>query len=211
LAPINVFRVFILSFSCLLACATLHAQPSPAEPTNTKVGVINIQQAIVSSAEGKQAAADLQAQFLARQQELESLNKQVGDLQQRLNSDATLSDADRSRLNTQGTRLSQRLDRKNNEYQEDLREAQNEIMNRIGRKLMDVVNRYAQEHNFSVILDSSGTNSSLLLFAARNLDLTQDIIRLYDEANPAKGTGSVPASKPASTPKPATPPATKPQ
>jgi outer membrane protein len=211
LAPINIFRVFILSLSCLLASGTLHAQAASAEPTNAKVGVINIQLAIVSSAEGKQAAADLQAQFLARQQELESLNKQVGDLQQRLNSDATLSDADRSRLNTQGTRLSQRLDRKNNEYQEDLREAQNDIMNRIGRKLMDVVNRYAQEHNFSVILDSSGTNSSLLLFAARNLDLTQDIIRLYDEANPAKGASPAPSTKPTTTPKPATPPAAKPQ
>jgi outer membrane protein len=211
LAPINVFRVFVLSLSGLLPSAALHAQAASSEPTNTKVGVINIQQAIVSSAEGKQAAADLQAQFLARQQELESLNKQVGDLQQRLNSDATLSDPDRSRLNTQGTRLSQRLDRKNNEYQEDLREAQNEIMNRIGRKLMDVVNRYAQEHNFSVILDSSGTNSSLLLFAARNLDLTQDIIRLYDEANPAKGASPASTSKPAAAPKPATPPSTKPQ
>jgi outer membrane protein len=211
LAPINVFRVFVLSLSCLLTSATLQAQAAPAEAINTKVGVINIQQAIVTSAEGKQAASDLQAQFLSRQQEIESLNKQVGDLQQRLNSDPNLSDAERSRLNTQGTRLSQRLDRKNNEYQEDLREAQNEIMSRIGRKLMDVVNRYAQEHNFSVILDSSGTNSSLLLFAARNLDLTQDIIRLYDEANPAKGAVASPPTKPAATPKPATPPAAKPQ
>jgi outer membrane protein len=211
LAPIKVFRVFVLSITCLLASVTLQAQSAPAGAANGKIGVLNIQQAIVTSAEGKQASADLQAQFFPRQQEIESLNKQVGDLQQRLNSDATLSDADRARLNTQGTRLSQRLDRKNNEYQEDLREAQTEIMNRLGRKLMDVVNRYAQEHSYSVILDSSGTNSSLLLFAAKNIDVTQDIIRLYDEANPAKGAGTVPATKPAPTPKPATPPAAKPQ
>jgi outer membrane protein len=211
LAPINVSRVFVLSITCLLASVALQAQSAPAGAANGKIGVLNIQQAIVTSGEGKQAAADLQAQFLPRQQEIESLNKQVGDLQQRLNSDATLSDADRSRLNTQGTRLSQRLDRKNNEYQEDLREAQTEIMNRLGRKLMDVVNRYAQEHSYSVILDSSGTNSSLLLFAAKNIDVTQDIIRLYDEANPAKGASTTPATKPTPAPKPATPPAAKPQ
>jgi outer membrane protein len=209
LAPINVFRVFVLSLACLLSSVALQAQSAPSQASNAKIGVLNIQQAIVTTAEGKQAAADLQTQFLPRQQEIGSLNKQVGDLQQRLNSDATLSDTDRSRLNAQGTRLSQRLDRKNNEYQEDLRETQNEIMNRIGRKLMDVVNRYAQEHNYSVILDSSGTNSSLLLFAAKNLDVTQDIIRLYDEANPAKGAGASPPTKPAA--KPATPPTTKPQ
>jgi outer membrane protein len=211
LAPRNAFRVFVLSLFSLLAALTPRAQTAPAG-AGSKIAVLNVQVAIATSAEGKQAADDLQAQFLSRQQQLETLNKQVSDLQQRLNSDAALSDAERSRLNVEGTRLSQRLDRKNNEYQEDLRETQSEIMNRIGRKLSDVVNRYAQEHNFAVVLDSSGTNSSLLLFAAKNLDITQDVIRLYDQANPAKASGTTaPAVKSTPTPKSATSPSSKPQ
>jgi hypothetical protein len=73
-----------------------------------------------------------------------------------------------------------------------------------------VLNRYAEENNYATVLDSSAQNSPVL-YASKNIDLTQDIIRLYDQAYPAKA--AAPASKPApSAPKPpATPPATKPQ
>jgi outer membrane protein len=207
LAPRNIIRVLVLTLVCLQVATAVHAQGA----TTAKIGTLNVQVAISTCAEGKQAAADLQAQFLPRQQELETMNKQVSDLQQRLNAGATLSDAERSSISVQGTRLSQRLERKNNEYQDDLRESQSEIMNRIGRKLLEVVNRYAQEGNYTVILDSSGQNSSLLLFAAKNIDVTEDIIRLYDQANPVKGaiaTPATPTTKPA--PKPATPAPAKP-
>jgi hypothetical protein len=70
-----------------------------------------------------------------------------------------------------------------------------------------VLNRYAEENNYATVLDSSAQNSPVL-YASKNIDLTQDIIRLYDQAYPAKA--AAPASKPAPVaPKP--PPATKPQ
>jgi hypothetical protein len=73
-----------------------------------------------------------------------------------------------------------------------------------------VLNRYAEENNYATVLDSSAQNSPVL-YASKNIDLTQDIIRLYDKAYPAKA--AAPASKHApSAPKPpATPTATKPQ
>jgi Skp family chaperone for outer membrane proteins len=153
-------------------------------------------QAISSTAEGKQAAVELQAQFGARQGELEALNKQISDLQQRLSANnATLNDDERARLSSQGTRLSQRLDRKKNEYQEDLNTVQSELVNAIGRKMMDVVNRYVQEHGFAVILDASSQGSTVL-YAAKSVDVTQDIVRLYDQAHPVKAAASGAASKP---------------
>jgi outer membrane protein len=212
LAPINASRVFTFGLLLLLASTVLCAQ-SATEATGTKIGVVNVQQAIAASGEGKQAAAELQTQLLPRQQEIESLTKQLNDLQQRLNTDATLNDADRSRLSVQGTRSSQRLDRKTNDYQEDVNAARSEILNRIGGKMMNVINRYAQEGNYVAIFDSSAQNSSLL-FAAKNVDITQDIIRLYDQANPVKGASSTPATpttKPAPAPKPVAPLAAKPQ
>jgi hypothetical protein len=59
------------------------------------------------------------------------------------------------------------------------------------------------------VFDSSAQNSPIL-FASTNIDITQEIIKLYDQAYPVKGGATVPAAKPAPT-KPATPPATKPQ
>jgi len=93
------------------------------------------------------------------------------------------------------------LDRKKNEYQEDVNTAQGEMVNDIGRKMMEVVNRYAQEHSYAVILDASSQNSAVL-YAAKNVDVTQEVVRLYDQAHPVKAaapaSGARPVVKPGS-------------
>ena len=176
-----------------------------------KIGVINVRQAIASTAEGRQAGAELQSQFAPRQNELEALNKQINDLKQRLDAGGTkLSDEERARLTREGQKLTQQLDRKQNEYQEDVNSAQADVFDRIGRKMMDVLDRYSRENGYVVVLDSSSQNTPLL-FASTNVDFTQDIVRLYDQAYPVKNAppaGAATAPKPA--PRPTNPPAQKP-
>jgi len=207
----NVIRVAVLGMACLLGTTALQAQAAAGSASAGKIGVINVRQAIVSTAEGKQASAELQSQFAARQNELESLNKQINDLRNRLNAGSTtLSDEEKVRLTQQGQRLTQQLDSKNNELQEDVNAAQADVVDRIGRKMMDVLDRYSRENGYIAVLDSSSQNSPIL-FASTNIDLTQDIIKLYDQAYPIKGASAPAAAKPAPTrPAPATPPATKP-
>jgi outer membrane protein len=208
---INIVRVAALSLACLLGTTAVRAQNAAEGASSIKFGVIDIRQAISSTAEGKQVVTELQSQFAPRQQELESLTKQVGDLQQRLNAgQSTLSEEDKARLSAQGTRLEQRLDRKTNEYREDFNAAQGEIVNGIGRKIMEVLDRYAQENSYVAVFDSSAQNSPVL-YASKTIDLTQDIIRLYDQAYPVKGASTAPAIKPAPIPKPTTPPSPKPR
>src|SRR5215471_17120279 len=86
-----------------------------------KVGVINIRGAIGNTAEGKQASAELQSQFASRQTELESLNKKINDLRQRLAAcEGKCSQDEIARLTQEGQKSTQRFDRLNNEYQEDI-------------------------------------------------------------------------------------------
>jgi len=209
----NIIRVAVLGAACVLANTAVRAQAAGASMAAGKFAVVNVRQAIVTTAEGKLASGELQTQFAARQNELEGLNKQINDLRQRLSSGQnTLSDEEKVRLTNQGQRLTQQLDRKNNELQEDLNAAQGEIVDRIGRKMMDVLERYARENNITAVFDSSAQNSPIL-FASTSVDITQDIIKLYDQAYPSKtgAAASAPASKPAATtPKPASPPAAKP-
>jgi outer membrane protein len=173
--------------------------------------VINVRQAIVTTAEGKQASAELQAQFAPRQNELEALNKNINDLRQRLSSGAaTLSEEEKARLTQQGQKLAAQLERKNNELQEDVNAAQGEVVDKIGRRMMDVLDRYARENGFVVILDSSSQNSPLL-YASTNIDVTPEIIKLFDASYPVKGAAATTPKPATTTPKPATPPAAKPQ
>ncbi|MGB7727435.1 MAG: OmpH family outer membrane protein [Candidatus Acidiferrum sp.] len=203
----NMIRTGVLGLACLLGTAAVRAQATPGSASGGKIGVINVRQAIVTTAEGKQASAELQTQFTPRQNELEGMNKQINDLRNRLSAGAnTLSDEEKVRLTQQGQRLTAQLDRKNNELNEDVQAAQADVVDRIGRKMMDVLDRYARENGLVAVFDSSAQNSPIL-FASTNIDITQEIIKLYDQSYPVKGAAA-PAAKPAT--KPATPPATKP-
>ncbi|HEY2461380.1 MAG TPA: OmpH family outer membrane protein [Candidatus Acidoferrum sp.] len=208
------FRMAALGAACLLSTAAMRAQGTAAgSATAGKTGVINVRQAIVGTVEGKQAAAELQGQFASRQSELEGLNKQISDLRQRLETGGTkLSQEEQARLQRQGELLARQLQRKQDEYQEDVNAAQADVFDRIGRKMIDVLDRYARENGFVVVLDSSAQNTPIL-FASTNVDVTQDIVHLYDQAYPSAKGGSAPAggkAPAATTPKPVTPKPTPP-
>src|SRR4029077_11346624 len=199
--------------ACALGASALHAQSAaPGSATGTKIGVISVRQAIASTAEGKQAGAELQSQFAPRQNELEGLNKQINDLRQRIDSGTgKLSPEELARLQREGEVKARQIQRKQDEYQEDVNAAQAEVFDRIGRKMIDVLDRYARENGYVVVLDTSAQNTPIL-FASTGVDVTQDIVRLYDQAYPVKGgapASTAPAAKPAQKPA-AQPPAAKP-
>jgi len=208
-----IMHTAALAAAGLLIVAVVRAQsPSAAAPAPSatgKVGVINIRGAIGSTAEGKQAQAELQSQFAPRQTELENLNKQINDLRQRLAAcEGKCSQDEIQRLTTQGQRLTQQFDRKNNELQEDSNAALGDVIDRIGKKMVDVLDRYARENGYTMVLDSSAQNNPILYFSTQ-VDFTQDIVRLYDQAYPVKGGAPAP-QKPAAKPAPSSTPTTNP-
>jgi outer membrane protein len=206
--PRNMIRVVVLGMACLLSTTAVRAQTIAADSGN-KIGVISVRQAIGTSAEGKRAIAEMQARFIPQQQELELLSKQLSNLQQKLNANqSTLTEEQKEDLNTKVTRVTQELNRKKSQYQEDLSAAQEEFVKHIGRKVVDVLRRYAQENGYVAILDSSAQNSPVL-YASKNIDITQAIVKLYDTTYPIKGAVPTPATKPV-LPLPETPPASKP-
>jgi outer membrane protein len=203
-----------LAAAGLLGGSAAWAQGTAAagSAASSKVGVINIRSAIVATAEGKQASAELQSQFASRQTELENLNKQINDLRQRLQaSQGKLSAGEEARLTKDGQRLAAQFERKQTEFNEDINAAQGDVIDRIGRKMVDVLDRYSRENGYSIVLDSSAQNTPILYFS-NQIDVTQDIIRLFDQAYPVKAGAATPQKPAAAKPAPATtPPATKPQ
>jgi outer membrane protein len=175
----------------------------------TKIAVINVRNAIVATAEGKQAQAQLQSQFVPKQNELQNLQKQIEDLQRRMTDGArTLSDDEKAKMQREGELLSRRLQRGNDDLNEELNAAQAEIVDSIGRKMLEVMDRYSRENGFVAVLDTSAQGSPVV-YASSSSDITQEIVRLYDQAYPVKGgAAAAPASPKPSAPAPA--PAKKP-
>jgi len=196
-----------------LSAAGAWAQTSTAPaaaPGPAKIVVLDVQGAIASTAEGKEAAAEMQSQFAAKQNELQALQKEIEDIQTKLNNGAaTLSDEAKAELQRQGELYSHELQRGQDDFQEQVTAARQDIVDRIGRKMMDVVDRYARENGISIVLDSSVQGGSLL-YRAQQTDITADIVRLYDQAYPIKPAAAAapehPATHAPAAPRPTTPP-----
>lgn len=197
-------QVAIGVLAAILAVPAVWGQagsPSHADPAGPmKVGALNMEAAITSTQEGKQAAGELTTKFAPRQTELQNLQKQIQDITTRLQTTSnTLSDEEKYRLSRESETLNRTLQRKQQEARDDYQDAQQDLINTLGRKLMVVLDKYSKENGYAVVFDTSSQQTPVI-YEAPAIDITQDIIKLYDQNYPVK---SAAASKPASvTPKP---------
>src|SRR5579863_6288749 len=192
----------------LMPAAGAWAQTGGAAASSApmKIAILNVRQAIVSTVEGKQASALLQSQFASQQSDLQNMQKQITDLQNRIaNSHGTLSDDEQARLQRQGELMTRQFQRKQDDLNEAVNAAQSDIIDNIGRKMLDVLDRYARENGYTVVLDTSAQGSPVV-YGSSQIDITQDIVRLYDQAYPVKNA----AAAPPAAPKPAAPAAPAP-
>lgn len=187
------------AFAVLLVIPAAWAQAGSSAPAAdapaSKVAVINMTEALSGTAEGKQASEQLQSQFAPRQNELVSISKQLQDIQQRLQTGAnTLSDEEKARLTRQGTELQRRGQREQQDLQEDMNDASQEAINHIGQKMMPILNKYAKQNGYSVVIDTSQQNTPVI-YASDQMNITQQVVKLYDEAYPVKAA-TPPAAHP---------------
>jgi outer membrane protein len=160
-----------------------------------KVGVININAAIASTAEGKKAIADLQQKYQPRQQELERLQGEIQKIQGQLSSNSpTLSDDEQRRLTRDLEDKQKILKRSTDDAQTDFNTDRDEAIRRIGQKMVRVIQEYAPQNGIVLVIDGIQVP---IYYASKDLDITEAIVKRYDAANPVAGTATPPAHAPA--------------
>ncbi len=171
----------------------------PADAGTLKIAVIDSQGAIAGTAEGKATYAQVQSQFASRQSDLNTISKQISDDQAKLNAgQSTLSEEEKDRLQNRITELQQSGARKMQDLQEDQQAAGQDMMSDISAKMAPIVNKYASDNGFTLVLDSGGQTSGVVYWNPA-IEITQAIISLYDAANPPKQSSG--AAPPSSTPR----------
>ncbi|MFB3078692.1 MAG: OmpH family outer membrane protein, partial [Lysobacterales bacterium] len=153
-----------------------------ARDTAQHVAIIDIQAAIARSKDGQAAIRDLQDKFAPKRVELEDQQREISDLQNQLrNQEKTLSDEARTRLLRTLDDKTRRLNRDNEDATAEFQQAQQDVINGIGRKILGVISEHAQENGFSLVLDISSPQNPVL-YANETIDITQAIIEQYDAA-----------------------------
>jgi len=191
----KVIRAGAMTAVCGFGAAGLWAQSKPANgaEAGAKVAAINMRAAIANTSEGKQAAAQMETQFSARRKEIEDLNKKINDIRNRLEAGGSLhSNEEQERLTLEGQRLTRQLERRQSEFQEDLNDAQSDVISRIGRRMVEVLGKYAPSNGYGAVLDNSSQSTPVMYASA---DITQEVVKLYDETYPVKKAAGAAAGK----------------
>ncbi|MBK7929802.1 MAG: OmpH family outer membrane protein [Bryobacterales bacterium] len=190
----------------LLAVLVAGAATLAFAQTPSKVGIINIQQAIIATKDGQKAAGELQTKFDPKKKQLEAMQGSIAALQQELAKGSnTMAEAKRTQITRDIDQKTKELQRASEDAQAEFEQEQNKLLNDLGGKLMVVIDKYARDNAYSLILDVSSPQTPVL-FAANGVEITKEIVDLYDKNSPAS---LPPAPKPAVTPAPK-PAATKP-
>lgn len=186
-----------------LTCAAVVAQ-TPAFPT--KIGTINLQQAVPSTQEAKAATAKLQREFVEpRTKGLEGKQAEIKDLQDKLaRAGNTLSQTAKDDQQLVINRKTKDFNREVEDYQADSDDKQRELLADFSGKMQAVIAAYVQANGFAVVLDTGNRDTSGLVWASSAIDITQAVIDAYDKAHPANAPAAA-APKPAAGPAPAAP------
>ncbi len=189
----------IVSFALgAVLCAGAQAQTTPAAAAVPKIGLVNIQYAIVNCDQGKAKFAQLKARFTPRSNQLKAENAQLQALQKKLQDGGdTLSALAKQQLTSRIARGERRLQRRAREAQNDFQSAQTVIINSIGRKMSALLNQYAKLHGYTFIFDHSlPWPRNPILYAAPGVSLTKQIIAEYNEKYPVKAAAAATPAQP---------------
>lgn len=196
-------RVVICTIlAVLLSFATIAAAQDPA-PTGVagKIGLISIQQAILATGEGKQAMEELQKKYEPRRTQLQRDQDSITQLTDQLQKQGpTLSDEEAGRLRRELDRKQSQFKREQEDAQSDFQADNQEVGNKIGGKMVNIIRDYAQKNGYSVVMDLSQAQGASIFYAAAGVDITEPIVKLYDQANPVAAAPA--AAKPAAPKKP---------
>jgi outer membrane protein len=193
----------------LLGALGAYAQGGPA---GTKVGIINIQNAIFSTRDGQKALADLQAKFEPVRSRLQKKQADLDADKAKLSQGANAMSADqKEKLMRDIDQKTKSMNRDTEDAQAESEQEQGKVMQELGQRVMAVVNKYSKDHGFSLIMDVSSQQTPVL-FADPTIDITGDIIKLYDQNSPGPVSSTPPAAAPRLAPpaaKKTAPPAPK--
>lgn len=184
------------------ASAKSLAQAAAGSPAGNKVAIVNIQEAIANTNEGKKELEVLQQKFSPRQTALQTQNDEIENLKKQLEAQGSkLSEEERNNRIKTATEKQKTFQRNYEDFQNEVQQSEQEIMGRLGKKMLDVMEKYAKDNSYAMVLDVSNPQTPVL-YASPTTNITKELVEAYNTASPvaapAKPAASNAAPRPAS-------------
>jgi outer membrane protein len=163
----------------VMVCSTLLgvAQIASAQP---KIMVVNLQRAVLESAEIRKADADMQARYKPRTAAIEQLQKDIAGISQQLQVNAgKFTQQAEAELTAQAQRKQRDLQRMQEDLQADVERDRNDILQKSTAKMSEIVKKIADEKGYDLVVEISAS-----VYFKPAMDITNDAIAAYDKAYP---------------------------
>lgn len=168
--------VFASLASAQTASAPTAAAPTAAGPT--KVAVINLEKAMLDTAELKKAVVELQTKYKPRQDELDKLQRELADIQAQLQS-GKLNPSQQADLQATGEQKQREADRKNQDLQDDANNDRNAILQRAQTRMYEVVKKICESKGIEILVSSAAA-----FYFNNATEITAEATQEYDKAYP---------------------------
>lgn len=193
--------------------ATPVAETTPTGAT--KVAVINFQAAVFQTNEGKRNVSELQKKFDPKKTQLKAQSDEIDTLKKQLQAAGDkLSDSERQSRTAAIDTKEKALQRDGEDASGEYEQAMQQTYQQLAEKVYAVVQSYATQKGFGVVLDASaggGQQQQLptVLWASSGTDITRAVIEAYNLKSgvpaPAAPVPSAPSSHAPATRAPARP------
>jgi len=164
-----------LKFALGVTLATAFALPAAAQ--ELKIGVVRLQTIVERAPQTRAVMAQLREEFAPREREIVAKQKEIEDLQTKVQKDlAVMGETERRNAEKKLRELQRDFTRLRTEYQEDSNVRQNEEFSVLQRSILKEVQDYAQQAGYDMIVGDG------FLYASAAINITEDVLRVV-EAN----------------------------
>jgi len=143
-----------------------------------KIAVVNSQDVLEKSIEGKRVLSQLADQDKKNQDQLAKLDEEIRKLETRLNTQRlTLSEEALLQLNSDLTKKRTERTRLSEDMARDMQELQYRLYTRLQNELIPIIEQIGKEKGFDLILDLGRSGA---VYVNPAIDITEEVIKRYD-------------------------------
>ena len=146
---------------------------------DTKIGYVDVQKAIQSTAAGKKAKDTLDGEYGKRKKDLDKKKADIEKMGQDLEKKKTvLSEEVMNKKQMELQEEMMKFQKTVAENQMEIQKKEKELVEPILNKMKTVIEKVAQEKGYSLVLEKQSQN---ILFAQKDADLTDAVIQAYEK------------------------------
>jgi outer membrane protein len=159
--------------------------PAPASAPAVKVAFVDVQRVLARSAAGVAAREQLEREKATMQKEMDGRRQELEKLREEIEKKGPLMTADTRRdKQDQFERKRRDAARMADDFQKELEKKEQGLLQKVLVDVSGVVERVGKQRGYHLVVERRGAT---VLYAAPEADLTEEIIRVYDQESGPKG------------------------